>query len=108
MQREFSRLIYGKEWKTWSLPKPLAKVGAVVKQYIPFMPKTFIKPWMIELADEHYELDCTKAKETLGWAPKRNLKSMLPMWIKELKSEPLAWYDENRLKPSAWVARQKS
>lgn len=108
LQREFSKLIYGKEWKTWSLPKPLAKVGAVVKQYIPFLPKTFIKPWMIELADDHYELDCSKAKAVLGWTPKKSLKNMLPIWIQQLKSEPLAWYDENRLKPSAWVAKQKS
>jgi nucleoside-diphosphate-sugar epimerase len=108
LQREFSKLIYGKEWKTWSLPKPLAKIGAVVKQYIPFVQKTFIKPWMIELADDHYELDCTKAKETLGWNPKRNVKDMLPIWIEELKSEPLAWYDENKLKPSDWVRHQKS
>jgi nucleoside-diphosphate-sugar epimerase len=108
LQKEFSRLIYGREWKTWSLPKPLAKVGAVLKQYVPFIQKTFIKPWMIELADDHYELDCSKAKKMLGWNPKRELKKMLPLWIQELKAEPLAWYDENKLKPSAWVAKQKS
>lgn len=108
LQREFSRLIYGKEWKTWSLPKPLAKIGAVVKQYIPFVHKTFIKPWMIDLADDHYQLDCSKAKVLLGWSPKRNLKEMLPIWIEELKSEPLAWYDENHLKPSKWVSKQES
>ena len=108
LQREFSRLIYGKEWKTWSLPKPLAKIGATLKQYIPFIHKTFIKPWMIELADDHYELDCSKAKKMLGWNPKRKVKEMLPLWIEELKEEPLAWYDENKLKPSSWVSRQKS
>ncbi len=108
LQREFSRLIYGKEWKTWALPKPLAKFGALVKQYIPFVHKTFIKPWMIDLADDHYELDCSKAKLVLGWSPKRNLKEMLPLWIEELKEEPLAWYDENHLKPSAWVSKQES
>ncbi len=108
LQREFSRLIYGKEWKTWSIPKPIAKIGAVVKQYIPFMPKTFIKPWMIELADDHYELDCSKAKAALEWNPKRNLQDMLPLWIEELKQEPLAWYDENGLNPSDWVRKQKS
>ena len=108
LQREFSRLIYGKEWKTWSLPKPLAKVGAIVKQYIPFVHKTFIKPWMIDLADDHYELDCSKAKQILGWTPKRKLKDVLPLWIEELKAEPLAWYDENHLKPSEWISKQES
>ncbi len=108
LQRSFSKLIYGKEWKTWALPKGLAKIGAVVKQYIPFIRKTFIQPWMIELADDQYELDCTKAKKLLGWNPKRNLKDMLPLWIEELKKEPLAWYDENKLKPSDQVRKEKS
>ncbi len=108
LQREFSRLIHGKEWKTWSLPKPLAKIGAWVKQKLPFVHKTFIQPWMIELADDHYELDITKAKQYLGWIPKKKLKNMLPLWIDQLKKEPLAWYDENKLKPSSWVAKQKS
>jgi nucleoside-diphosphate-sugar epimerase len=108
LQRTFSRLIHGKEWKTWSLPKPLAKIGAVVKQYIPFMPKTFIKPWMIELADDHYELDISRAKQVLGWVPKKHLRDVIPMWIAELKKEPLAWYDENKLKLAPWVAKQKS
>jgi nucleoside-diphosphate-sugar epimerase len=108
LQREFSRLIYGKEWKTWSLPKPLAKIGAWVKQRLPFVHKTFIQPWMIDLADDHYELDISKAKKTLGWEPKKKVRNMLPLWIEQLKKEPLAWYDENKLKPSPWVARQKS
>lgn len=108
LQRTFSKLIYGKEWKTWSLPKPLAKIGAVVKQFIPFVPKTFIKPWMIELADDHYELDISRAKQVLGWVPKKHLREVIPLWIQELKKEPRAWYDENKLKPNPWVAKQKS
>ncbi len=108
LQRGFSSLIYGKEWKTISLPKPLAKIGAVIKQHLPFVKKTFIKPWMIELADDHYELDVTRAKKTLGWYPKKKLREVYPLWVEELKKEPLAWYHENKLKPSAWVAKQKS
>ncbi len=108
LQRTFSCLLYGKEWKTWALPKPLAKIGAVAKQFIPFIPKTFIKPWMIELADDHYELDITKAKQVLGWVPKKHLLDVIPLWIAELKKEPLAWYDENKLHPALWIAKQKS
>lgn len=108
LQREFSRLIYGKEWSTWALPKPLAKVGAWVKQRLPFVKKTFIQAWMIDLADDHYELDISRAKKMLGWVPRKKLRTALPLWIAELKREPLAWYDENKLKPTAWVAKQKS
>jgi nucleoside-diphosphate-sugar epimerase len=108
LQREFSRLIYGKEWTTIALPKSIAKIGAMVKQYIPFVRKTFIQPWMIDLADDHYEINVSRAKKMLGWFPKRKLKTTLPLWIEELKKEPLAWYHENKLKPADWVAKQKS
>lgn len=108
LQREFSRLIYGKEWTTIALSKPLAKIGAKVKQYIPFIKKTFIQPWMIDLADDHYELSVARARKMLGWSPKKHVKDVLPLWIAELKKEPLAWYNENKLKPTAWVAKQKS
>ena len=108
LQRIFSSLIYGKEWKTISLPKPLAKIGAYLKQKIPFIRKTFIKAWMIDLADDHYELNVSRAKKVLGWTPKKQLRNVIPLWIGQLKKEPLAWYDENKLTPTPWVAKQKS
>lgn len=108
LQRMFSLLIYGKEWRTISLPKPIAKIGAYLKQKIPFIRKTFIEAWMIDLADDHYELNVNRAKKMLGWAPKKHLKDVIPLWIEELKKEPLAWYDANKLTPTAWVAKQKS
>jgi len=108
LQREFSRLIYGKEWKTIALPKPIAKIGAFLKQKIPFIKKTFIKPWMIDIADDHYEVSVARAKKMLGWTPKRHLREVLPLWIEELKKEPLAWYHENKLEAPSWVAKQKS
>lgn len=108
LQRMISKLLYGIEWKTWSLPKGLAKIGAWVKSRLPFFPKTFIQPWMIDLADDHYELDVSKARQVLGWTPKHDVEEVIPLWIAELKKEPMAWYAENKLKPSPWVAKQKS
>lgn len=108
LQREFSKLIYGKEWTTIALPKPLAKVGAMVKQYIPFIKKTFIQPWMIDIADDHYEISVARARKMLGWSPKKHVKDYLPLWIEELKKEPLAWYHENKLKCPSSMAKEKS
>ncbi len=108
LQRRFSYSIYGKEWNTVSLPKSLAKIGARIGRYLPFRKKSVIQAWRIELADEHYELDVSKARKFLNWIPKRSLKSTYPLWIEELKKEPLAWYHENKLTPSSWVAKQKS
>lgn len=97
LQRQISLLIRGKEFTTWRVPKLLAKVGAWVQGHIPFIPKPFIKPWMIDLADDHYELDISKAKRLLGWQPKHTLAETLPKMIAELKSNPAAWYKANQL-----------
>ncbi len=97
IQRLMARLCHGKEWKTWGVPKPLAKIGAWVQQYAPFMKKSFIKPWMIDFADDHYCLDITRARKFLSWEPKHKVEDTIPLWVKELKSDPIAWYDENKL-----------
>jgi len=98
MQRMISHLIRGKEFKTWRVPKWLAKIGAWVLGHIPFFPPPFIKPWMIDLADDHYELDISLAKKVLGWNPKYSLEKTLPRMIDELKANPAAWYKINQLK----------
>ena len=68
--------------------------------HLPFMKPSFIKPWMIDFADDHYELDISQARKNLGWEPKHHLEETLPKWIKQLKADPICWYDENKLKPS--------
>jgi nucleoside-diphosphate-sugar epimerase len=108
LQKEIARLIHGHDWKTWKIPKPLAKIGAWSQEHLPFFPKSFIKPWMIEIADDHYALDISRAKQYLNWVPERSLRSTLPIMIKELKDEPLAWYDENRLRPPSWLLRRSA
>ncbi|MBS0615900.1 MAG: NAD(P)-dependent oxidoreductase [Verrucomicrobia bacterium] len=98
LQRQISRLLTGKEIHTFSIPKPLAKMGAFVQCHLPFVKPSFIKPWMISLADDHYELDISKAKKVLGWEPKRSLGEILPKMIADLKNDPTQWYKENQLK----------
>jgi len=97
LQRAISRLIRGKEFTTLRIPKWIAKIGAWAQGMIPFIPKPFIKPWMIDLADDHYELDISLAKKTLGWTPKHSLEKTLPIMIEELKTDPEAWYKLNQL-----------
>jgi nucleoside-diphosphate-sugar epimerase len=97
LQRAISRLIRGAEFKTWRVPKWFAKLGSAIQGMIPFIPKPFVKPWMIDLADDHYELDVSKAKKILGWAPKKNLEETLPIMIQELKEDPEGWYKKNQL-----------
>lgn len=98
LQRRISSLVHGNEFNTHALPKPLAKAGAWVENHLPFMENEFIQPWMIDLADDHYDLDISKAKEVLGWEPKHSLDKTLPIMISALKNDPIAWYAKNGLK----------
>ena len=98
LQRRISHLIRGTEFKTWRIPKWCAYLGAWAQEHTPFMAPPFIRPWMIKLADDHYELDISKAKSMLGWAPKHKLDETLPKMIELLKADPAKWYRENGLK----------
>jgi nucleoside-diphosphate-sugar epimerase len=98
IQRLMAKLIHGRDWKTWSVPKPIAKIGAWCQQHLPFFKRSFIQPWMIDLADDHYELNVERAKRVLGWTPRHRIDQTIPLWVKELKEDPILWYDENKLK----------
>ncbi len=54
---------------------------------------------MIERADDHYELDVTRARTLLGWEPRRSLRETLPKMVAALKENPARWYEENHLGP---------
>ncbi|MGH2452413.1 MAG: NAD-dependent epimerase/dehydratase family protein [bacterium] len=104
MQVLLGGLIHGEEWKTRQIPKSPAKLGAWLQDTLPLGRKPFIKPWMIELADDHFELDIARARALLSWAPKRRLRETLPMIVAALKADPWAWYRENGLETPAWLA----
>lgn len=97
LQRKMAYLLHQKEWKTWRIPKPIAKIGAWFQNHLPFMKSSFIKPWMIQIADDHYELDISKARKYLGWEPKHSLGKTLCKWAEQLKQDPVTWYQENSL-----------
>jgi nucleoside-diphosphate-sugar epimerase len=103
LQREFGRLIHDEPWETQQISKPLAKTGAWFQDNMPFAEEPFIKPWMIDLADDHYALDITKARTVLGWEPKHSLRRTMPQMISALKSDPVKWYRENKLEPPSWL-----
>ena len=71
LQDELGELIHGKEWPTIRIPKVVAKAGAWVQEKL--APdeehKPFIKPWMIDLADDHYAAMIIHAQTKLDWEP---------------------------------------
>jgi nucleoside-diphosphate-sugar epimerase len=96
LQRELGRLIHGEDWETREVPKPIAKAGAWLEDAVP-LHDAFIKPWMIDRADDHFELDIGRANSLLGWEPRRALKDALPRMVAALEKEPEAFYRENQL-----------
>ena len=98
LQREIGRLVHGKEWQTWQVPKTLAKTGAWVQEEV-LREDTFIKPWMVDTADDHYALDTSRAWELLGWQPRHSLRETLPRMVAALKADPAGWYEANQLDP---------
>jgi len=101
LQHTIARLIRGETMETIEIPSalaPLAKAGAWVLDHIPGQ-EAFVKPWMIDRANDHYALDITRARTLLGWEPKRSLRETLPKMVAALKADPLGWYRENELKP---------
>jgi nucleoside-diphosphate-sugar epimerase len=108
LQRELGRLIHGEDWLTREIPKALAKTGAWIQDKMPLIEEPFIKPWMIDLADDHYELDISRARRLLGWAPKRSLRATLPKMVAALKADPLGWHRQNKLEPPAMLAGRQA
>ncbi len=100
LQRNISRLLFGKEIRTIRMPKTLAKIGVWLLNHTPFINFTFIKPWMIDLADDHYEFDISRAERILGWRPSHSLDLVLPKMIDILKQDPIGWYRKNGLQMS--------
>jgi len=98
LQRELGRLIHGTDdWVTLEIPKPLAKAGAWLQEMMPLAGDPFIKPFMIDIADDHYALDITRARDLLDWEPKRSLRETLPAMVAALNADPVRWYRENKL-----------
>ena len=100
IQHTPGNLIHGEEWETHEIPKSVARAGAGIEDQVPGR-ETFIKPWMVARADDHYELDISKARTVLGWSPRHNLRDGLSQMVKFLKADPRRWYRENKLEPPA-------
>ena len=98
LQRTISQILFNKTFTTISVPKWFAKIGSWLECHIPFREKPFIQPWMIDLADDHYELNIERAEKVLGWTPRHSIKETLPKMIAALKQDPARWYKANHLK----------
>lgn len=97
IQRRLGKLLLHKEFTTYSIPKFFAKTISQIENQLPFYPKPFIQPWMIDIADAHYDIDISLAKKLLDWTPKRDVYDTLPLMVQALKKDPPQWYKAHRL-----------
>lgn len=103
LQRTIARHLHHEDWQTHEIPKSLAKAGAWVQGRVPVGEEPFIKPWMIDRADDHYALDVTRAMRWLAWQPHQRLQSVLPKMLSALKEDPVGWYREHKLEMPGWL-----
>lgn len=104
LQAEIGRLIHGESWETREVPKALAKAGAWVQQDV-LGEESFIRPWMVDIADDHYAIDVSRAHNVLGWKPQYSLRKTLPRMIDALKADPTGWYRANKLNAAKVAGR---
>ena len=97
LQVKIGSLLHGQDWLTVEVPELLAKAGSYGMNLVG---DAFIKPWMIDRADDHYELDVSRAREMLDWEARHRLLDRLPVMVEKLEKDPAHWYAENNLDPS--------
>jgi nucleoside-diphosphate-sugar epimerase/uncharacterized membrane protein len=112
LQNRIGELIHGnKAWRTIVVPEPMARTGAWLEEKAePLIPddfdhgeKPFIRPFMIDLASDHYELDIHRAEELLGWRPRHYIYERLEGIVANLKADPAGWYRANKITPPDWM-----
>ena len=52
---------------------------------------------MVERANDHYELDISRARDKLGWEPLDALQDAVPEMVRRLRDDPAGWYKHNKL-----------
>lgn len=106
LQDRLGELIHGREWPTIRVPKELSKLGARVQNAMS-AEEQFIKPWMIDLADDNYPVSIERARKRLGWEAEIRLSEKLPELVQNLKRDPRQWYAANNLPlPASWSGEQ--
>ncbi|SCX38430.1 NAD-dependent epimerase/dehydratase family protein [Nitrosospira sp. Nsp1] len=111
LQNLIGQLIHHEPWSTHQVPKTVAVAGAwlqnkmedVVPDSIDRGIEPFVKPFMVALSDDHFELDISRAKTLLNWRPTHTLRETLPEIIGHLEFSPAEWYKRNKIPLPLWL-----
>jgi len=97
LQEQIGEVLHDQAWPAIRVPKVAAKAGAWTQEKVLGEEETFIKPWMVDMADAHRPVDPSRAKERLGWEPRHRLRHTLNTILDRLKEDPERWYQINKL-----------
>lgn len=112
LQDEIGSYLHGEEeWATLSIPPSVARAGAWLEvQFEPLIPDDFdegeapfIRPFMVDMADDHFALHTKRARDLLGWEAQHRIVDELPRLLDSLQADPLGWYEANGLTPPHWM-----
>jgi len=106
LQSKMGQLIHGDDWETWQVPKALARTGVWIEDEV-LNEDSFIRPWMVDIAEDHYAITIERVAGLLDWEPQHSLAESLPVIISHLKADPVAWYTANKLN-AARVAMERT
>jgi nucleoside-diphosphate-sugar epimerase len=95
LQEIIGEEIHGREWPAIRIPKVVAKMGAWAIDKLSGGEDEFVKPWMIDLADDSYPVSPERAERLLGWEPRHRLRDTIPAMIRRLREDPAKWYEIN-------------
>ncbi|MGE0622854.1 MAG: NAD-dependent epimerase/dehydratase family protein [Pseudomonadales bacterium] len=113
LNNAISMALHGEPLAVAEVPGSPAKLGAelqriaekVIPDSIDQGDEPFIRRYMIDLASDHYEIDATRARETLGFRTRHRLADELPKILERLRRDPLKFYERNSLQPPHWMTR---
>ena len=96
LHRAISRQLSRPGTEDVSHPKPLAKLGRWLQNLLPGT-DPFIKPWMIDLSDVHYDFDIIRPRTPARLEAAPPQPKSLPTIRNKLRFGPMSWYQTNNL-----------
>lgn len=91
----------GKAVQLVQVPPEIAMIGARIMQWIARINKqqSFIRPWMIPFAGEHYCFDLTRTRTRLGWVPKHSIQRDMDGILIQAVRDRNQWLKINAARP---------
>ena len=100
LYREATRFFFGAPRSSIHVPKPLAQAGIVLRERLGRimgnMP--FERSWMADYIDLRLDIDASRTRSLLNWAPNENLHILkrVPYMIQNMKNHPEEWEKRSR------------